>query len=100
MDHILVVVLESKIFPDDVVRFTSNQQRYGAASEVGAFRADVECVPAVGPVRRILSEESIDGCFLLPRIQPPERRYAVDSESRRQRHSIDYKVEEAPLGAA
>lgn len=68
VDDILVVVLDSKFFPDDGARFPLHRQRYGTASDVGAFWADVERSSTVGHVRRYLSKKSIDAFLLILRV--------------------------------
>ncbi len=55
VDHVLVVVLDSKVFPDNNARFALHGQRYGATSEIAALRADVERSSAAAGIRRTLS---------------------------------------------
>src|SRR5215216_2156018 len=100
VNGLIVIVLESEVLPDNDAGATFYQKRYSTASEVAAFRADVERGSTVGQVRRTLCEESSNACFLLVRITPAERRNEIDVEPRRQRHSIDHEVEKTPLGAA
>lgn len=65
VNDIFVVVLKTKVFPDNDVGFSLHQQSYSAAAEVTAFRTDVKRGPTVRQVGSTLPKESIDACFLL-----------------------------------
>ena len=95
----IVVVLNPEVLPNDDTGTTFNQKRYSAASEIAALRANVKRGPTVGQVRRTLSQEPVNACFLLVSIEPAERRDEIGIEQRRQRYSIDHEVEETPLSA-
>lgn len=99
VDDLIVVVLNPEVLPNDDAWSTFNQKRYSAASEIAALRANVKRGPTVGQVRRTLSQEPINACFLLLSVDPTERRDKIGIEPRRQRYSIDHEVEETPLSA-
>jgi len=99
VDDVIIVVLNPEVLPNNDAQTTFNLNRYSAASEVAALWANVERCSTVGQVRRTLSQESGNACFLLVTIHPSERRYEIGIEPRRQPYSINHEVKETPLGA-
>lgn len=80
VNSLLVVVLYSEFLPNDDVRATFNQKRYGAASEIAALWANVERCSTMGKVRRTISQEPANACFLLLNVEPAERRNEIGIE--------------------